>query len=192
MPRLHDFYRAPRDGDASHMPNYRRARIAGGTFFFTVVLADRQRSLLVDRIDDLRSAYASAQRLRPFRTRAIVVLPDHLHAVWTLPPGDSDYAMRWRLIKAGFSRHLPAIECRTESRRRHRERGIWQRRFWEHAIRDEADLAAHIDYVHFNPVKHGHVGSAVEWPYSSFHRYVREGLLSADWATAEARSSARE
>ncbi|NCT69000.1 MAG: transposase [Rhodanobacteraceae bacterium] len=164
------------------MPNYRRVWMLGGTYFFTLALADRGQSLLVDHIGALRAAYAWTRRLHPFRTVAIVVLPDHLHAVWTLPDGSADFALRWKLIKEGFSRRLPRTEPRSPSRRWQGERGIWQRRYWEHAIRDERDLAGHIDYVHFNPVKHGHVQRAAEWRHSSFHRFVREGRLAPDWA----------
>jgi putative transposase len=109
------------------------------------------------------------------------VLPDHLHAVWCLPAGDADFPLRWSLIKSGFSRGLPCAATPTVSKTRKRERGIWQRRYWEHTIRDDADLARHIDYIHFNPVKHGHVSKASDWPYSSFHRYVKRGLLPEDW-----------
>ncbi len=112
----------------------------------------------------------------------MVVLPDHFHAVWALPEGDADYAIRMALIKAAFSRNLPKVERIRESRERKRERGIWQRRYWEHQIRDEADLQAHVDYIHYNPVKHGHAERVVDWPYSSFHRYVRLGWLPEGWA----------
>ncbi len=114
----------------------------------------------------------------------MVVLPDHLHAIWALPPGDADYPLRWALIKSTFSRSLPKTEFIRDSRLAKRERGIWQRRYWEHQIRDEADLQAHVDYLHFNPVKHGYVRCVADWPFSSFHRYVRQGLLPADWAGA--------
>jgi putative transposase len=110
------------------------------------------------------------------------VLPDHLHSIWTLPE-DHDFPLRWRLIKASFSRSLPPAET-VSSRLSKGERGIWQRRYWEHALGDEEDFARHADYVHFNPVKHGHVGRVSDWPYSSFHRMVRLGLYAADWAGA--------
>ena len=110
-----------------------------------------------------------------------MVLPDHLHAIWTLPEGDADFATRWQLIKAAFSRALPAGEQISESRARKAERGIWQRRYWEHTLRDEQDFVRHTDYVHFNPVKHGLVYRAKDWPYSSFHRMVRLGLYPLDW-----------
>jgi putative transposase len=167
---------------ARPMPNYRRIWIPGGTYFFTVALADRQSALLTRHIAELRSAFHGARRARPFVTDAIVVLPDHIHAIWTLPPGDADYATRWSHIKATFSRALPARECANASRARKRERGIWQRRYWARAIVDENDFAAHVDYVHINPVKHGLAQSAREWPWSSFHRYVRDGVLAQTWA----------
>lgn len=162
------------------MPNYRRATIAGGTFFFTLTLADRLSDLLVQEIDRLRHVYSNVQQCRPFETLAICILPDHLHAIWSLPPRDSDFARRWNRIKSEFSRGL-AAETRSPSKARKREKGIWQRRYWEHAIRDERDLARHIDYIHFNPVKHGFVPRVRDWPHSSFHRYVERGDLPTDW-----------
>ncbi|WP_338547477.1 transposase [Pseudomonas benzopyrenica] len=164
------------------MLDYRRSRAAGGTFFFTVNLNDRSSTLLVDHIGALRQAIRQAKAQHPFDILAMVVLPDHLHALWCLPEGDWNYPLRWSLIKAGFSRQLPPLETVNLSRRLKRERGVWQRRYWEHRIRDEQDLQRHLDYIHFNPVKHGHARSAVEWPYSSIHRYVRAGVLPADWA----------
>ena len=163
------------------MSRYRRANIEGGTFFFTVTLADRASDLLVRHIDDLRQAYQVAQKLYPFETIAICILPDHVHAVWTLPSNDSDCPLRWRLIKSNFSRAVPAEATRSESKVRKREKGIWQRRYWEHTIRDDADLARHVDYIHFNPVKHGYVSRVADWPHSSFSRYVAHGTLPADW-----------
>ena len=164
------------------MANYRRVWIPGGTYFFTVALADRQSELLTSRIAELRAAFRTARTARPFATEAIVILPDHIHAIWTLPPGDADYATRWSQIKATFSRALPAGERASASRARRREREIWQRRYWARAIVDENDFAAHADYIHINPVKHGLAASAREWPWSSFHRYVRDGVLAETWA----------
>lgn len=164
------------------MPNYRRYHLSGGCYFFTVNLAERRKTLLVDAVDLLRSVVRTVRSRHPFEIDAMVILPDHLHAVWTLPPNDSDFATRWALIKAGFSHGLPHGESTSESRRRRGERGIWQRRFWEHAIRDEDDYRRHVDYVHFNPVKHGHVTRVVAWPYSSFHRFVGRGVYPMDWA----------
>lgn len=163
------------------MPNYRRERIAGATYFFTVTLADRRSSLLVDEIALLRQVYVKASKRMPFKTVAICVLSDHLHAIWELPEDDRDCSQRWALIKSQFSRALPAMATASASKSRRREKGIWQRRFWEHRIRDEDDLARHVDYIHFNPVKHGLVTQVGDWPYSSFHRYVARGLLPADW-----------
>jgi putative transposase len=121
----------------------------------------------------------------PFRIDAMVVLPDHLHAIWTLPEDDVDFSTRWALIKAGFSRCIPAEERRSKSRITKGERGIWQRRFWEHLIPDEKDYAAHLDYIHCNPVKHGHAQSAADWPYSTFHRYLEQGVYDKAWASSE-------
>ncbi len=161
---------------------YRRADVAGGTFFFTVNLAERSADLLVRHVDVLRTTVRRVRHAHPFEIVAMVVLPDHLHAVWALPGGDRDYPMRWSLIKAGFSRALPATERINVARLRKRERGIWQRRYWEHQIRDDHDLSRHVDYIHINPVKHGHVSRAVDWPHSSIHRYIRAGILPENWA----------
>jgi putative transposase len=158
---------------------YRRAKFEGSLFFFTVALDDRRSTLLVDEIDRLRKSYRIARQRQPFETIAICVLPDHLHALWALPDGDADFPTRWSLIKRGFSLGLAA--SRSASKVARREKGIWQRRYWEHTIRDDVDLERHVDYIHFNPVKHGHVARVADWPHSSFHRYVRQGLLSADW-----------
>lgn len=166
---------------ADGMPNYRRAWIPGGCYFFTLALADRHARTLAAYVDLLRAAVAQARKARPFRIDACVVLPDHLHMVWTLPPGDADYAVRIGHLKAVFSRGLARGERRNVSRRRRRELGVWQRRYWEHLIRDEADFAAHIDYVHFNPVKHRHVARVRDWEWSTFHRYVAAGVLTPDW-----------
>lgn len=163
------------------MSHYRRSHQHGATFFFTVTLADRRSTLLRDRIDLLRAVYRRVHAAHPFETIAICVLPDHLHAVWQLPEGDADFSLRWRLIKQGFSRGLPAAPNRSESKLRKREKGIWQRRFWEHQIRDDLDMERHVDYVHFNPVKHGWVSAVCEWQHSSFHRYVKAGILTEDW-----------
>ena len=164
------------------MTAYRRNLVAGGTFFFTVNLADRRLPLLTDNIELLRAAFRYTRQRHPFMIDAIVVLPDHLHAIWTLPAGDSDFATRWRLIKTTFSRALRPTERVSASRSRKGERGIWQRRFWEHTIRDSGDFARHMDYTHFNPVKHGHVERVQDWPFSSFHRIVRLGCFPLEWA----------
>lgn len=130
------------------------------------------------------------RRLYSFRIEAWVVLPDHLHCVWTLPPGDGDFAVRWRLIKLLFCKELPHEERLSAMRRRRKERGIWQRRYWEHTLRDEKDFQAHVDYVHINPVTHGLVERAADWPYSTFHRHVKAGILSTNWAGGDEESIA--
>lgn len=164
------------------MPDYRRSRLAGGTYFFTVALADRRSDLLVREIAALRSAVARTRHLYPFQIDAWVVLPEHMHAVWTLPENDADFPLRWTLIKRWFSAAIPADESRSASRAAKGERGIWQRRFWEHTIRDADDFRRHIDYIHFNPVKHGFVAQAWDWPYSSFRSAVARGQYPASWA----------
>jgi putative transposase len=164
------------------MPQYVRSHVPGGTFFFTVATLERRHGLLVDRVHDLREAFREVRRVRPFEVRAIVVLPDHLHCLWTLPHEDADFSTRWRLIKTRFVSCIPAEERLSAKRRAKGERGIWQRRFWEHTIRDEADYAAHIDYIHYNPVKHGYVKRAAAWPHSSIHRFIADGLLASDWS----------
>ena len=163
------------------MTNYRRNLIDGGTFFFTVNLADRNTSLLTDHIALLRQAFRATRIRHPFIIEAMVVLPEHLHAIWTLPSDDRDYATRWRLIKTAFSREMAKGERLTNSRRDKGERGIWQRRYWEHTLRDEQDFSCHVEYIHLNPVKHGHVKTVAEWPHSSFHQFVRQGKYPADW-----------
>jgi putative transposase len=162
------------------MPNYRRTSISGGTFFFTVALADRSSTLLIEEVDRLRRIYRTVQERRPFETIAVCILPDHIHALWALPENDTDFSTRWNLIKSGFSRGIEA-RPRSGSKILKREKGVWQRRYWEHTIRDQADLERHVDYIHFNPVKHGHVTRVADWPHSSFHRFVERGLLEADW-----------
>ena len=163
------------------MSHYRRASIEGGLFFFTIALADRSSDLLVRHIDRLRRFYIMIQRHHPFETIAICVLPDHLHALWRLPSGDANFPLRWSLIKSGFSRGLRGNELRSRSKVAKRERGLWQRRYWEHAIRNETGLTRHIDYIHFNPVKHGLVRRVCDRPYNSFKHYVARGDLPPDW-----------
>jgi putative transposase len=162
------------------MVGYRRNFIPGGVYFFTVTLAHRRSTALVDHIGALRAAFRVCRRERPFAIDAIVVLPDHLHAILTLPPEDADFSGRWRRIKGHFSSYMIARAAVT-ARHANGRYALWQRRFWEHTIRDEGDFARHVDYIHFNPVKHGFVHQVRDWPYSSFHRYVRRGLLAADW-----------
>ena len=164
------------------MPNFIRAYVPGGTWFFTVNLLQRHNNdLLVREIDTLRDVVKRVRQRWPFEINAWVVLPEHLHCVLTLPPGDSDFSLRWRLIKSGFARALPNNERRSAVRKATGERGIWQRRFWEHMIRDDADYRRHVDYVHVNPLKHGHVKRVQDWPYSTFHHYVAQGVYPVDW-----------
>jgi len=163
------------------MANYRRNFLPGASYFFTVNLADRRLRLLTEHIGTLGSAFRETRARQPFTIDAIVILPDHLHAIWTLPEDDADFALRWRLIKLAFSRALPRGERILRSRAEKGERGIWQRRYWEHTLRDETDFARHVDYIHFNPVKHGHVMRVLDWPHSSFHRMVRLGICPPDW-----------
>lgn len=165
------------------MPNYVRHWRPGGTYFFTVNLLERGgNDLLIRRVEALRDAVRVTRAERPFEIVAWVVLPDHMHAIWTLPEGDADYATRWGAIKSRFSRSIPTTEFVNTSRQSRRERGIWQRRYWEHTIRDERDLANHIDYIHINPVKHGYVTHAADWPHSSTHRFIADGIVNRDWA----------
>jgi putative transposase len=165
------------------MRHYIRARRRGATYFFTVNLQQRDGNrMLVERIADLRASFEKVRREHPFKVEAIVVLPEHLHAMWTLPVEDADFSTRWALIKAQFSGAIAAGEPVSPSRARRRERGIWQRRFYEQMIRDDRDFDAHVNYIHWNPVKHGHVVRIADWPYSSFHSYVRRGCMPFDWA----------
>ncbi len=164
------------------MPNYRRAFVPGGTWFFTVNLLQRRNNdLLIREVELLRQTVRRVKMNYPFTIDAWVVLPDHFHCLWTLPPNDADFSTRWRLIKTGFSKGLPKTEYRSKVRIAAGERGIWQRHYWEHCIRDELDYQRHIDYVHVNPLKHGYVRRVSDWPYSSFHRYVAQGVYPENW-----------
>ena len=164
------------------MRTYQRIRIEGAKYFFTVNLAERlDNNLLIQHISHLREAFRQVRKDHPFDIDAIVILPEHLHCIWQLPPSDDDYPTRWRLIKSQFSRSLPKAERISSSRLRKNERGIWQRRYWEHLIRDEQDFHNHIHYIHYNPVKHGHVKAAKEWPHSSFRQWVKQGYYNVDW-----------
>jgi putative transposase len=163
------------------MPDYRRNRVPGGTFFFTVNLLDRSSDLLVTEVDALRQAVRQVRARAPFHVDAWVVLPDHMHCLWTLPEGDADFPGRWQAIKTVFSKSLPADEKRSPVMSRRGERGIWQRRYWEHTIRDDRDYAAHMDYTHFNPVKHGFVDHPADWPFSSFRHCTARGLYPEGW-----------
>ncbi len=163
---------------------YRRAKTAGATYFFTVVTYQRQALFREpETVDLLRTAFRTIKTRLPFTIDAIVVLPDHLHCIWTLPEGNANFSTRWRLIKSEFSRHCPEQykQYRSASRLSKGEQAIWQRRFWEHQIRDETDFIQHVDYIHYNPVKHGLVAAPKDWLYSSFHRYVQDGAYIRDW-----------
>jgi putative transposase len=164
---------------------YRRAKKKGGTYFFTVNLADRKSDLLVEYVEDLRDVVKKVKQQHPFHIDAMVVLPDHLHAIWTLPKEDADYPKRWMLIKSRLSRRIPKSEYRRKSRISKGERGVRQRRYWEHMIRNERDFEQHVNYVHYNPVKHGYVEKAVEWKHSSIQRYIKEGVISHNWGSKD-------
>jgi putative transposase len=169
------------------MSNYRRAHAKGATYFFTVVTYRRRKFLTLPKNRNaLRNAIAEVKRYHMFDIEAWVLLPDHLHCIWTLPEKDSDFSKRWGLIKAKFTKQIKTrLHNETwmnQSKHRHRESTIWQRRFWEHQIRDDSDFAKHMDYIHFNPVKHGYVDRVCDWPYSTFHRYVRTGVYPIAWA----------
>ncbi len=170
------------------MVRYRRNFVPGASYFFTVTVVDRRSSVLIDNIDVLRHAFRVARRERPFTVDAVVVLPEHLHTVITLPDGDADFSGRWRRIKSLFSRQVSKRLPLERDRRG--EYLLWQKRIWEHTIRDEKDYQRHIDYIHFNPVKHGLVSRVTDWPHSSFHRYVQLGVFSDDWA-GDARMSSQ-
>ncbi|MBU4316454.1 MAG: transposase [Proteobacteria bacterium] len=163
------------------MTNYRRNLLNGGTYFFTVAILNRHLDLLARHISLLKAAIADEKKLAPFFNLGFVILPDHLHALWRLPEGDADYSNRWRRIKAKFSKNIPRGESISTSRNAKSERGLWQRRFWEHTIRDEEDLNRHLDYIHYNPVKHGLVSRVVDWPHSTFHEYAARGKYSMNW-----------
>jgi putative transposase len=169
------------------MSRYIRANTPGATYFFTVALQDRRGRWLVDHIGLLRECTARTMAQHPFRIDAMVVLPEHLHAIWTLPQDDARFPLRWMLLKRRFTRELLCrrlLDPVCSQARRHSERSLWQRRYWEHQIRDESDYARHVDYIHFKPVKHGLVQRAADWPHSSFHRFVRKGIVPADWGLA--------
>jgi len=163
------------------MVRYRRNFVAGGTFFFTATLADRTSSALTDHINALRAAVRLTRRQHPFAIDAAVILPDHLHVIMTLPPNDSDFSIRMSLIKRRFTA-AASKSGSVVARNTNRGSAVWQRRFWEHTIRNEADFERHADYIHFNPLKHGLVSRVRDWPHSSFRYYVRRGILPHDWA----------
>lgn len=170
------------------MVNYRRSQEKGGTYFFTVNLKNRKEIYLTQYIEHLRKSFRLVQQQYPFKIIASVVLPEHLHMVWTLPEGDADFSTRWKMIKNKFTRCL-VTEGAEIYKNRQGEYNCWQRRFWEHQIRDDSDLARHVDYIHFNPVKHGYVSRVSDWPYSSFYQYVKQGVLDINWAGDVCRDS---
>ncbi len=169
------------------MPEYRRANVPGGTYFFTANTY-RRRKFLTDEPfrNALRDGIEMARTTLPFTIVAWVLMPDHLHCIWRLPEGDADFSRRWAIIKLAVSRQcghlIKADAVLSESKLARHESVVWQRRFWEHQIRDELDLQRHVDYIHFNPVKHGYVACVSDWPYSTFHRYVQQGMYPPDWA----------
>jgi putative transposase len=164
--------------------NYRRLRIPGGTYFFTLVTFNRKH--IFDSplyIETLRASFKIAMKSHPFRIDAHVILPDHIHMIWTLPHGDDNYPIRWSIIKNIFSRQMNKSMKSVEPiyKGAKGEAGFWQRRYWEHYIRDEIDLNNHIDYIHFNPVKHGYVNNPEEWELSSFKKYCQQGYYVGNW-----------
>ncbi|MEM1299209.1 MAG: transposase [Pseudomonadota bacterium] len=163
------------------MPNYRRRYCPGGTFFFSVMLAQQSGLNLLEHLHLLRISYSETLAENPFHTNAIVILPDHLHAVWTLPEGDADYSLRWRKIKGRFTRMIKHSGRLSDSALRRGERGIWQRRFWERHLTSETELRKHLAYCWSDPVRHGLVERAVDWTSSSLHREIRAGKIEPDW-----------
>jgi len=168
------------------MSRYRRTNTAGATYFFTVVTYRRQGFLCDDDVRDaLKHAIQKVRTEHPFRIDAWVLLPDHIHSIWTLPPNDANFALRWQLTKRYVSRacgsRLNHTEWMSASKTKHRESTIWQRRYWEHQIRDDNDYAKHMDYLHCNPLKHGLVSNVKDWPYSTFYRYVKAGVYDENW-----------
>ena len=171
------------------MPEYRRWMVQGGTYFFTVVTYHRLPILTTPQARKiLHSSWMDVKERYPFTMNAICLLPDHLHCIWTLPEGDANYSLRWGEIKKIFSKayreQVADGEERNESRSKRGEAAIWQRRFWEHTIRDEEDFHRHLDYIHYNPVKHGLVKNVADWLWSSFHRYVELGQYEKDWGAS--------
>ncbi|HHT0595078.1 TPA: REP-associated tyrosine transposase [Legionella anisa] len=162
--------------------HYRRVIIPGATYFFTVNLLNRKSNLLIAQIDKLRSSFRIVRNTYPFIIDGIVILPDHFHLLITLPEHDGNYSLRLRLIKSSFSKQIAPNEYITPVRKKKGERGIWQRRYWEHLIRDEKDYEHHLNYIYYNPVKHGYVKKPSAWPYSSIHRSIKKGVMEEDWA----------
>jgi putative transposase len=183
------------------MPEYRRVIISGGTYFFTVVTRDRLHLLICEEVRQaLREGIQEVRQSLPFFIEAWVLLPDHLHTIWTLPKGDANYQARWAIIKRTVTKHcLPKVlnekpinmvrkthptfpdNTLSPSMQKRKEGGFWQRRYWEHSIRDEEDFHRHLDYLHWNPVKHGYVKNPIHWPYSSLHRLIAQGMYPSNW-----------
>ena len=165
---------------------YRRVYVKGGSYFFTVIAEKRRNIFTDDNVKLLRSAFKSVMEKRAFVIDAAVVLPDHLHFIWTLPEHDSDYSTRWRLIKTAFTKQYPdKFIVQNVNRNNKKQQDIWQHRGWEHCLRDEWDFQQHVNYIHYNPVKHGLVKRAVDWQYSSIHRYIKSGMLDKHWGEGE-------
>lgn len=164
---------------------YKRVIITGATYFFTVNLQNRKSKLLTENIDALRFAFRKTMHYYPFSIDAIVILPDHLHVILTLPEQDGNFSLRWNLIKGIFSKQIPTTESITSVRKNKRERGIWQKRFWEHLVRNEVDFEHHVNYIHYNPVKHGYVENPVDWPYSSIHQLLQKGIITSQWGSGD-------
>ncbi|MFC1748622.1 transposase [Pseudomonadota bacterium] len=162
------------------MVRYRRSQTLGASYFFTVNLHDRSQRYLTDHINHLRHAISTVHKQHPFEIIAIVVLPEHLHTIFKLPEGDHHYPKRWQAIKSRFTRAL-VKEGAPLRKNLKGEYNLWQRRYWEHQIRDEEGMQRHIDYIHYNPIKHGHVSQVKNWPHSSFHRYVQKEVLNENW-----------
>ncbi|WP_250655551.1 REP-associated tyrosine transposase [Alkalimarinus coralli] len=164
------------------MVAYRRNFVAGGTYFFTVTLKNRKTTYLTDYIDELRNAFRLCRNKQFFTIDAIVILPDHLHTIWGLPEGDIDYPSRWRFIKSSFTRNIRKSGVPLNANK-HGGFDVWQRRYWEHTIKSQEDYNRHIDYIHYNPVKHGYVENPTNWPWSSFHSFVKKGVLEPEWGS---------
>ena len=167
---------------------YRRARIKGGTYFFTLVTFKRVKIFSdPENVELLRQAMKYVMKNHPFSIDAMVVVPDHLHCIWTLPQGDEDFSTRWRLIKGYFTRNcdMQYRQQTSDARKKKKEQAVWQKRFWEHVIKDETDFVRHVEYIHYNPVKHGLAGAPKDWEYSSFHRYVATEQYSLDWGAGK-------
>ena len=171
--------------DRKIMANYRRLYVKGGTYFFTVVTQKRRPIFAEEKSTQmLRSAFKVVMDKNPFQVESIVVLPDHIHCIWTLPKDDHDFSERWKGIKYRFSLNYKSSFAPSDSMKKKKEKGLWQRRFWEHLIRDQDDFNRHIDYIHYNPVKHKLARKALDWPHSSFKRFMMKGIYEKNWGSA--------